>query len=125
MNTRLIQTASLLLNAHVPDDRQWEDTFEQREIREVALFAPDNEDTVQFTEREVAAVVKSLKNDKAPGPDLIEVRAIKAADKVLLGQLVRLFNGCLRWGVFPSAWKEGPLRVFLRGEGNDEKNPRS
>ena len=63
------ETASLLLNAHVPDDRECEDTPAQREIREGALFAPDNEDTVQFTEREVAVVVKSLKNDKAPGPD--------------------------------------------------------
>ena len=91
------------MNAYVLDDRECEDTPGQREIREGALFAPDNEDTVQFTEREVAAVVKSLKNDKAPGPDLMEVRAIKAAGKVLLGQLVRFFNGCLRWGVFPSA----------------------
>ena len=89
----LSTTASLLLNVHVPDDREWEDTPEQRQIRKGALSAPDNEDTVQFTERKVAAVVKSLKNDKAQGPDLIEVRAIKAAGKVLLGQLVRLFAG--------------------------------
>ena len=119
------ETASLLLNAHVLDDRECEDTSAQREIGESALFGPDNEDTVQFIEREVTVVVKSLKNKKAPGPDLIEVRAIKAAGKVLLGQLVRLFNGCLRWGVFPTAWKEGSLRVFLEGEGKDEKDPRS
>ena len=90
------ETASLLLNAHILDDREWEDTPEQREIREGGLFAPDTEDTDQFTEREVTAVVKSLENDKAPGSDLIDIRAIKAAAKVLLGQLVRLFNGCFR-----------------------------
>ena len=108
------ETASLLLNAHVPDDRECEDTPAQREIREGAHFEPNNEDTAQFTEREVAAVVKSLKNDKAPGPVLIEDRAIKAAGKFLLSQLVRLFNWCLRWGVFPSAWKGGSLRQFLK-----------
>ena len=100
------EIASLLLNAHVPDNRECEDTPVQREIREGALFAPDNEDTVQFTEREVAVVIKSLKNGKAPGPDLIEVRAIKAAGKVLLGQQVRLFNGCLRWGISPLPGRE-------------------
>ena len=57
------ETASLLLNAHVSVDRECEDTPAQREIREGAHFAPDNEDTAQFTEREVAAVVKSLKYD--------------------------------------------------------------
>ena len=63
------EAASLHLNAQVPDDRECQDTPEQREIREGAPFAPDNEDTVQFTEREVAVVVKSLENDKAPGRD--------------------------------------------------------
>ena len=110
------ESASLLLNAH---DRECEDMPAQREIREGAHFAPDNEDTVQFTEREVAAVVKSLKNDKASGPDLIEVRVIKATGKVLLGQLIRLFNWCLRWGIFPS------LQADPVGEGKDEKYPRS
>ena len=62
------EAASLHLNAQVPDDRECQDTPEKREIREGAHFATDNEDTVQFTEREVAAVVKSLKNDKVPGP---------------------------------------------------------
>ena len=65
----------------------------------------------------------SMRNDKAPG--LTEVRALKVASKVILGQLVQLFNECLRWGVFLTAWKVGYLRVFLKDEGKDKKDPKS
>ena len=62
------------------------------------------------------AALKTMKNGKAPGSDLMEVVVLKAASRVILDQLVRLFNGCLRWDVFPAAWKVGSLRVFLKGD---------
>ena len=119
------ETASLLMEVHVPDDLEDLDTPEQRAVREGARLAPTTEDSPPFTEQEVITVAKTLRNDKAPGPDLVEVRVIKAATKVIPGQLARLFNGCLHWGVFPRAWKAGSLRVFLKGEGKDEKDPKS
>ena len=65
----LSTTASLLLNAHVSDDREWEDTPEQREIREGALSAPDSEDTVQFTRKSQLSSNPS-KTTKRQGPTL-------------------------------------------------------
>ena len=44
---------------------------------------------------------------------------------MILDQLVRLFNGCLRWGIFPASWNVGFPRVPLKGEGKDEKDPKS
>jgi len=74
---------------------------------------------------EVADAVKTFKNNKAPDIDLIEVTVIKAACRLIPGQIVRMFNGCLQWGVFPSVWKRGSLRVLLKGEDKDEKDPKS
>lgn len=119
------ETASSLLEVHVPEDREADDTPAQRVIREGARFAPGTTDAEPFTEADVEYAVRSFKNNKAPGPDLIEVCAIKATCKVIPGQLVRLFNGCLQWGVFPSAWKEGSLRILLKSDDKDEKDPKS
>lgn len=123
--TNLEETARRLLDVHVPNDREEEDTPEQRVIRESARIEPDCPDAQFFTGVEVSAAVRALKNKKAPGLDLIEVSAVKAAYKVIPGQFLRLFNGCLQWGVFPSAWKEGSLRVFLKKEDGDVEDPKS
>lgn len=121
----LEETAKCFLDVHVPDDREAEDSLEQREIRNSARFAPDTVDAPIITEKEVADIVKTFRDNKAPGPDLVEVRVLKAVVGIIPGQLVKLFNGCLQWGVFPSVWKEGSLRVLPKGEDRDEKDPKS
>ncbi|KMQ90177.1 reverse transcriptase [Lasius niger] len=122
----LEETASYLLEVHVPNDQISEDTPQQSALRENALTAPDTADAPLFLEAEVARVVKSFKNNnKAPGPDLVEVKVLKTAVKVIPGQITRLFNGCLQWGVFPKAWKTGSLRALLKGEDKDEQDPKS
>jgi len=119
------ETASYFLDVHIPDDREIEDTPEQREIRVTCRNAPDTADAPLMTVEEVADVDKSFKNKKAPGLDLIEAAVLKAACSLIPGQLVMLFNGCPQWGVFPSVWKEGSLRVLLKGEDKDERDPKS
>lgn len=121
----LEETASYLLDAHIPDDREIEDTPEQREIRINSKVSPDTADAPSFTALEIAATVRTFKNNKAPGLDLVEVVVLKTACNTIPGQFVRLFNGCLQWGVFPSIWKEGSLRVLLKGEDKDERDPKS
>ncbi|CAK9834251.1 Retrovirus-related Pol polyprotein from type-1 retrotransposable element R1 (Fragment), partial [Anthophora retusa] len=118
-------TASLLLDTHVPDDRAEDDTANQRIIREQARFAPSTEDTAPFSGAEVISAARTFANRKAPGPDQIEVLAMKAACTAIPDQMVRLFNGCLQWGVFPSIWKESSLRALLKGEDKDEMDPKS
>jgi hypothetical protein len=63
---------------------------------------PDSADASGFTVAEVIAAARTFKSNKAPGPDLIKVRAVKEACKLITDQIVRLFNGCLQWVVFPS-----------------------
>lgn len=121
----LRETAGYLLDVHVPEDRECNDTPEQREIRVSSRVPPSAADAPFFTVAEVAVAVRTFKNNKAPGSDLVEVAVMKAACKVIPGQLVKLYNGCLQWGVFPSVWKEGSLRVLLKDEGRDERDPKS
>lgn len=119
------KTASCLLQTHIPDDIVEDDTPEQREVRNGARCVLDTPDAPVFTKADLAKAFRTLKNGKAPGPDFVEVEVLKQAFATIPDQLVRLFNGCLQWGVFPSAWKEGSLRILLKGEGKDEKDPKS
>lgn len=119
------ESASCLLDTHVPDDHEQNDTPQQRVVRDGARVAPDTPNAAPFTEAEVRNIVRNLKNNKAPGPDLIEVVVLKAAFSTIPAQMVRLFNACLQWGTFPSAWKEGSLRILLKGEDKDEQDPKS
>lgn len=118
-------TAEGLLDVHVPDDRAEQDSPEQRDVRGRALLELPTEDAPEFTEVEVEAAVRALADGKAPGLDLIEVVVLKKALPVISGQLVRLYNKCMSYGVFPAVWKVGSLRVLLKGEDKDEKDPKS
>lgn len=102
-----------------------EDTPEQRVGRDGARIAPSSESTSSFVKEDVEKVVAFSGNRKAPGPDLIKVCALRATVAAIPGQLVRLFNGCLQWGVFPLAWKDNFLKVLLKGEGKNVKDPKS
>ncbi|KOX69468.1 hypothetical protein WN51_06552 [Melipona quadrifasciata] len=88
--------ASLLLDVHVPNDLEDHDTPEQRRIREAARLPPSTDDALPVLHRKIVTAFKSMRNVK----DLIKVCALKVVSKVISGQLVRLFNGCLRWGDF-------------------------
>jgi len=67
------KTASCLLDVHVLEDRECDDSVEQRSIRKSLQIAPETIDVPFFTDQELIRVVRTFKNNKAPGPDLIEV----------------------------------------------------
>jgi len=52
-------------------------------------------------EKEMATAVKIFK-DKAPCMDLIEVKVLKISVREIPELFLRVFNGCLQWGVFPA-----------------------
>jgi len=89
------ETAGFLLDTHVPEDRECEDSVEQRLIRDRSGIAPDTEDAPLFTEQELVRAVRTFKNNKAPGLDLIEVSVLKMACRVIPEQIIRIYNGCL------------------------------
>jgi len=90
------ETASYLLDVHVPDDRENEDTKTQKVVMENSQIALDTADAPFVTEQEIVRTVRTFKNNKVRGHDLVEVNVLKAACRVIPSQIVSLFNGCLQ-----------------------------
>lgn len=82
------------------------------------------DDELGVTEQELDRAVKRLRaRNTAPGPDGIPGRAWVLALSAGLGdRLRRLFDGCLRIGVFPKEWKEAKL-VLLKKDGRPVDSP--
>jgi len=82
-----------------------------------SLFNKENEeklDTVNpvemkkpFTIEEVKHAVKSLKNNKAPGPDNLSAELIKNSPDELLEKIAILFNNMAKTGSIPEDMKLG------------------
>ena len=78
-----------------------------------------------FTVSEISDVIDSLKNNKAPGNDLIPVELIKNFKLDLLPVLTSLLNYIIDMRDFPEVWAEG-LRssIYKSGAINDRNNYR-
>ncbi|KAL4142128.1 hypothetical protein QTP88_004645 [Uroleucon formosanum] len=72
---------------------------------------------VPFTASEVdAAVERAGSRNKAPGPDGLTGKILRAVHKAHPNILLGLYNSCLRSGTFPTEWKTS--RVVLLKKGN-------
>ncbi|KAL4123012.1 hypothetical protein QTP88_015245 [Uroleucon formosanum] len=72
---------------------------------------------VPFTASEVdAAVERAGSKNKAPGPDGLTGKILRAVHKAHPNILLGLYNSCLRSGTFPAEWKTS--RVVLLKKGN-------
>lgn len=116
-------TAEQLLSHFVLDDHTTEDSAEQTRLRQDMDVPPEPTPVEEFTIAEVRKYASELKPDSAPGPDGIETRVIKALARSAAGLLANLFNGCLRWGVFPTIWKRANLVIIPKGNGKPPSDP--
>ena len=75
-------------------------------------------DTPIFVEDELINAAKTLKNNKAPGPDGIPAEVIKllATDRPQL--LLDMYNACVVEGIFPEIWKKQKLTLLSKGKGD-------
>lgn len=119
------QTAETLLNTLIPDDSTIGETPWHINVRNETETLPTTDDTPPFATQEVENVIKSLKNGKAPGHDMIEAEMIKTAWPKIQDKLLQLMNRCLSQGKFPEIWKNGVIRVLLKGKNKDRSNPKS
>ncbi|KAH8375738.1 hypothetical protein KR093_008377, partial [Drosophila rubida] len=79
---------------------------------------PALEEPPFFTENELRSAAKSLKNNKAPGPDGIPSEALKAITDVRPKILLDMYNACLMEGIFPEVWKRQHLMLIDKGKGD-------
>ena len=67
-----------------------------------------------LTPTETELVIKSLKSDKAPGPDGINNTILKESARELSFPLCNLFNYSLQICKMPSSWKEANVTVIFK-----------
>jgi hypothetical protein len=72
----------------------------------------------------VEALIKILKNNKAPGPDNLRTPLFKHLPRIAIEALTVIFNNCLRAHYFPPAWKHATT-IMIPKPGKDPTNPQS
>ena len=70
---------------------------------------------------EVKKHIKTLKKNKAMGPDKIPNEAIMSMEEETLNTLTKLFNKILIKGEIPAKWKEGQIIRIYKGKGTKGK----
>lgn len=105
------ETAAFLVAEKFPDDPDPE------ELLRLPLAGSEGPPDV-ITKEEVAEIIRSTNNKKAPGPDGISNKVLKAFNLHHEEVLAALFNTCLRQQYFPSAWKTGKV-VLIPKPGKD------
>ena len=85
------------------------------------------EDTTQeITLEELKNALKSIKNNKSPGPDEIPIEVIKSAGHEMIEFLVKLLNTCYTTGTVPKDWNKSQICPIFKNKGDphDCKNYR-
>lgn len=119
------ETLERILQGLLPDDRPEEDTDEQRIVREQMEEASEGPEEPEFTAEELDRVVAEMKNGKAPGHDGIKGEIVKRMYGRIKGCLLTLYNRMLREGRFPSVWKKGIVKIFLKNKDKDPSEVKS
>lgn len=93
---------------------------EQKEESKKTIQNVGSEDIPEITEEEIMLALKTIKNNKAAGPDGILPEMLKEGGPNLHTELRQLFNRCLEQGRIPQDWLE--TEVILIHKKGDIKN---
>jgi hypothetical protein len=78
-----------------------------------------------ITTKEISHAISRLKCGKAPGLDNISNNMIKYGQNVLLPCLLKIFNACLSYGLYPTSWAQGYITPLHKsGDSNNTNNYR-
>ncbi|KAH0809408.1 hypothetical protein GEV33_013383 [Tenebrio molitor] len=120
----------------VPNHPNFDNDFFTRVTRSVNFFrrnlpirfnrphVDDDTLTEEILPDEVEALIKILKNNKAPGPDNLRTPLFKHLPRIAIEALTVIFNNCLRAHYFPPAWKHATT-IMIPKPGKDPTNPQS
>ena len=67
-----------------------------------------------LTENELEEAVKSLKKNKASGPDGLDVNIIISVYKIIKRPLLKIFNDSLLLGIFPQTMQIAKVLPFYK-----------
>lgn len=71
-----------------------------------------------FTEGELRLAARSLKGNKAPGPDGVPPEVLKILAENRPMELLEVYNACVTQGIFPGRWKVQKLTLISKGRGD-------
>ena len=71
-----------------------------------------------FTQEELKVAAKSLKTNKAPGPDGVPAEVLKLLAETRPDALLEVYNACISQGIFPKQWKLQKLTLISKGRGD-------
>ena len=72
----------------------------------------------QITEKEIVNAIKSLKNNKACGGDMILNEFLKYSSVKLMPVFVKIFNIVFESGIIPDCWSEGSICHIYKNKGD-------
>jgi hypothetical protein len=73
--------------------------------------------------KEISQAISGFKCCKAPCLDYISNYMIKQWQNVLIPCLVKIFNACLSYGLYPKSWAQGYITPLHKsGDSNDTNN---
>jgi hypothetical protein len=101
----------LLLQAFFPSP-------EQARLDDIRSTNTPQKPYKEITIEDLVAAAKKLANDKAPGPDQLPNRCIKATLPVLAPYLLPLFQKCLAIGYHPQSFKDFSTIALKKGGDN-------
>ena len=106
---------------HFQELNTMKDKFSER-IKNIESLLNDIESSTfqseldkSITLSEIQREVSKLKNNKAPGIDLICNEMIKSSQNILGPCLLKLFNACLSSGTYPECWTDGYILPLYKG----------
>ena len=75
-------------------------------------------DSITITESEVLKLLNSLNVNKSCGPDNLPPEILKLIAILIVSPLTKLFNKSLRFGIFPSLWKQATIHPIFKKKGS-------
>jgi hypothetical protein len=112
----------LVVNLLPDDNPETNDHMQKIEQRNYNTIVPIGHDDDLVEAEELATIVASLKNNKAPGLDTINGRTVKMTHQWVGPALLRIYNACWHLGYFPKAWKKGKLVILLKDPTGDQSS---
>lgn len=113
------------LEGLLPDDTLVDDSIDNRNTRLRAAAPVVVHEVVRVSPEELNKAVRKQKSGKAPGLDGIRAEVVKRTISRIRPLLLDSLNAMFTVFRFPTVWKQGELKVFLKDKNRDPQELKS